>query len=173
MILRNDNGQFVEDENHAELLSNIGSVSAVVWTDLLGDHHPELVLACDPGLIRVYRNITGSLREVTAELGLGIVLVFGTASLPATSTETATWTWLLATSGQTRRMSFTASPGITWHHGDLSGGGVHEVFESYNGARPAKDLPVKSFTEVLRAIPFLRELIPRIPPMRTPPHRTF
>ena len=50
--------------------------------------------------------------------------------------------------------------GITWHHGDLSGGGVSEVFESYNGASPSKDLPVKSFTEVLRAIPFLRELYP-------------
>ena len=160
VILRNDNGQFIEDENHAELLSNIGSVSAVVWTDLLGDHHPELVLACDPGLIRVYRNIAGSLREVTAELGIGDRVGFWNSIAAGDFNGDGNMDLVAGNIGTNSAYELYGESGITWHHGDLSGGGVSEVFESYNGASPSKDLPVKSFTEVLRAIPFLRELYP-------------
>ena len=160
VILRNDNGQFVEDENHTELLSNIGSISAVVWTDLLGDHHPELVLACDPGLIRVYRNIAGSLREVTAELGLGDRIGFWNSIAAGDFNGDGKMDLVAGNIGTNSAYELYGESGITWHHGDLSGGGVNEVFESYNGASPAKDLPLKSFTEVLRAIPFLRELYP-------------
>ena len=44
---------------------------------------------------------------------------------------------------------------ITWYHGDLSGGGTHDVFEAYGSG-----LPLRNFQEVRRAIPFLQELYP-------------
>jgi hypothetical protein len=131
-----------------------------VWTDLLGDHHPELVLACDPGLIRVYRNIAGSLREVTTELGLGDRVGFWNSIAAGDFNGDGNMDLVAANIGTNSAYELYGESGITWHHGDLSGGGVHEVFESYNGASPAKDLPVRSFNEVLRAIPFLRELYP-------------
>ena len=44
---------------------------------------------------------------------------------------------------------------VTWHHGDLAGGGTHEVLESHGTG-----LPIRYFHELLRAIPFLREMYP-------------
>ena len=160
VILRNDNGLFVKDENHAELLSNVGSVSAAVWTDLQGDHHPELVLACDPGLIRVYRNNAGSLREVTAELGLGDRVGFWNSITAGDFNGDGNMDLVAGNIGTNSGYELYVKTGITWHHGDLSGGGVHEVFESYNGTSPGKVLPIRNLAEVLRAIPFLRELYP-------------
>ena len=160
MILRNDGGQFVKDDKHAALLSKAGSVSAAVWTDLLGDHHPELVLACDPGLIRVYRNIAGSLREVTAELGLGDRVGFWNSITAGDFNGDGNMDLVAGNIGTNSEYELYVKDGITWHHGDLSGGGVHEVFESYNGASPGKALPIRNLAEVLRAIPFLRELYP-------------
>ena len=160
VILRNDSGQFVKDDKHAALLSKAGSVSAAVWTDLLGDHHPELVLACDPGLIRVYRNIAGSLREVTAELGLGDRVGFWNSITAGDFNGDGNMDLVAGNIGTNSEYELYVKDGITWHHGDLSGGGVHEVFESYNGASPGKVLPIRNLAEVLRAIPFLRELYP-------------
>ena len=160
VILRNDSGQFVKDDKHAALLSKAGSVSAAVWTDLLGDHHPELVLACDPGLIRIYRNIAGSLREVTAELGLGDRVGFWNSIAAGDFNGDGNMDLVAGNIGTNSEYELYVKDGITWHHGDLSGGGVHEVFESYNGASPGKVLPIRNLAEVLRAIPFLRELYP-------------
>jgi hypothetical protein len=160
VILRNDGGQFVEDKKHAALLSNVGSVSAAVWTDLLGDHHPELVLACDPGLIRVYRNNAGSLREVTAELGLGDRVGFWNSIAAGDFDGDGTMDLVAGNIGTNSGYELYGKAGITWHHGDLSGGGVHEVFESYTGPSPAKALPIRNLGEVLRAIPFLQEIYP-------------
>jgi len=160
VILRNDSGQFVRDEKSGALLSNTGSVSAAVWTDLLGDHHPELVLACDPGLIRVYRNITGSLREVTAELGLRNYVGFWNSIAAGDFNGDGNMDLVAGNIGTNSGYEIYGNSGITWHHGDLSGGGLHDVFESYSGGSTAKTLPIRSFAEVLRAIPFLHELYP-------------
>lgn len=160
VILRNDGGQFVKDDKHAALLSKAGSVSAAVWTDLLGDHHPELVLGCDPGLIRVYRNIAGSLREVTAELGLGDRVGFWNSITAGDFNGDGKMDLIAGNIGANSEYELYGKDGITWHHGDLSGGGVHEVFESYSEANSGKLLPIRNLPESLRAIPFLRELYP-------------
>src|SRR5438552_732900 len=54
----------------SRLARGVGLVSGVVWSDLNGDGFPELILACDWGPVRVFRNQAGKLREVTAESGL-------------------------------------------------------------------------------------------------------
>ncbi|MEO8429538.1 MAG: VCBS repeat-containing protein, partial [Verrucomicrobiota bacterium] len=58
------------DVEHSRLLEKAGLVSGAVWSDLDGDGFPELILACEWGPIRVFKNQAGKLREATAESGL-------------------------------------------------------------------------------------------------------
>lgn len=54
-------GKLVLDETNTALLHDAGMVSGAVWSDLSGDGYPSLILACDWGPIRVFRNQHGSL----------------------------------------------------------------------------------------------------------------
>jgi hypothetical protein len=49
----------------------VGMVSGAVWSDLDGDGFPELILACEWGPVRIFKNAAGKLHEITTELGLG------------------------------------------------------------------------------------------------------
>ena len=155
VILRNNNGQFVRDKRHDGVLREVGTVSAALWTDLLDDNHPELVLACDPGLIRVYRNNGGSLEEATVELGLGNRVGFWNSISAGDFNGDGKMDLAAGNIGINSAYELYDGSEITWHHGDLSGGGTHDVFEAYGSG-----LPLRNFQEVRRAIPFLQELYP-------------
>jgi hypothetical protein len=68
-IFRNEGQQFVLDGANSKGLEQVGLVSGAVFSDLDGDGLPELVLACEWGPIRVFRNRAGRLEEATKELG--------------------------------------------------------------------------------------------------------
>jgi len=54
-------GTWVRDEPNTARLSDTGLVSGAVWTDLTGNGWPDLVLACEWGPIRIFRNRHGVL----------------------------------------------------------------------------------------------------------------
>ena len=72
---RQGDGQFVADEATDRALGEVGLVNGAVWSDLDGDGWPELVLACEWGPVRVFRNQQGRLEawnlpvRVTGEPG--------------------------------------------------------------------------------------------------------
>ncbi|HTI73021.1 MAG TPA: VCBS repeat-containing protein [Candidatus Limnocylindria bacterium] len=69
-VYRGDGKGFKLDVANTKLLESVGLVSGAVWGDLDGDGLPELILACEWGPIRVYKNHAGALREVTRDWGL-------------------------------------------------------------------------------------------------------
>lgn len=70
-VFRGGGGGYILDEANTSAVANAGMVSAALLCDLTGDGRPELVLACEWGLVRIYRNDSGRLREATQEWGLG------------------------------------------------------------------------------------------------------
>ena len=58
------------DVANTRALAGVGLVNGAVWSDLDGDGFPELILACEWGPVRVFKNSSGALREITAALGL-------------------------------------------------------------------------------------------------------
>ncbi len=70
MLLRYGPDGLSYDLPNSELLLNAGLVSGAVWSDLDLDGFPELVLACEWGPLRVFRNVSGKLSEITESLGL-------------------------------------------------------------------------------------------------------
>ena len=69
-IYRNVGGRLQLDEENSRVLEKVGLVNGAVWSDLDGDGYPELILACEWGPIRVFKNDHGHLHEITKELGL-------------------------------------------------------------------------------------------------------
>ncbi len=69
-IYRQDGNQWALDADNSRQLEKVGLVSGAVWSDLDGDGFPELILACEWGPVRVFKNQSGKLRDATTELGL-------------------------------------------------------------------------------------------------------
>ena len=61
LIFRGSVGKFVPDAENTRRLEQIGLVSAAVFSDLNGDGFPELILACEWGPIKIFRNDHGQL----------------------------------------------------------------------------------------------------------------
>ncbi len=69
-IYRNVGGHLQLDEENSRVLEKVGLVNGAVWSDLDGEGYPDLILACEWGPIRVFKNEHGHLHEITKELGL-------------------------------------------------------------------------------------------------------
>ena len=61
LVFRGVGGRFVPDIENTKRLAGVGLVSGAVFSDLTGDGLPELVLACEWGPVRVFRNDHGRL----------------------------------------------------------------------------------------------------------------
>ena len=68
VLLRNDGGGFRADPAHTNVFQNVGLVNSALWSDLDGDGWPELVLACEWGPVRLFKNTRGSLVNWDAPL---------------------------------------------------------------------------------------------------------
>src|SRR5439155_24763118 len=70
LIFRGQKGGLVPDEMNARAFANLGLVSAAVFSDINGDGFPDLILACEWGPVRIFRNDHGRFIEATGQLGL-------------------------------------------------------------------------------------------------------
>jgi len=60
-IFRRQPGGWVLDQRNTSALEKAGLVSGAVWSDLDGDGYAELILACEWGPIKIFRNHRGRL----------------------------------------------------------------------------------------------------------------
>ena len=60
-LFRNDAGKLTPDTANNQLLEKVGLVSGAVWSDLDGDSLPELILACEWGPVKIFKNDHGKL----------------------------------------------------------------------------------------------------------------
>jgi len=70
MLFTNAGGTWRLDAENTKVLAAVGMVSGAVWSDLDGDGLPELLLACEWGPVRVFKNGSGKLQEITSRVGL-------------------------------------------------------------------------------------------------------
>src|SRR5206468_2992532 len=61
LLFRETNGQWQIDPLNSPALARVGLVNGAVWSDITGDGLPELVLACEWGPLKIFRNEHGKL----------------------------------------------------------------------------------------------------------------
>ena len=62
-LIRNKGGKLVPDLENNRILEKVGLVSGAVFSDLDGDGQADLVLACEWGPVRIFRNQRGEFTE--------------------------------------------------------------------------------------------------------------
>ena len=158
VLLQNNDGVYSPDKTQSAAIKNLNSISGAMWTNLIGDHLPELVLACDPGPIRVFAHEGGELIDTTTRLGLSEYVGFWNSVTSGDFNGDGKLDLLCGNLGTNSRYEIHRLNGLVWYHGDISGSGMNDVFESYKVKRNSNSVPIRPRNEVLRAIPFLGEL---------------
>lgn len=161
-LLLNNDGVFEVDARNASMFSGVGLVSGSVFGDLLDeDGDPDLILACEWGPVRVYRNKDGVFREATGELGLdefkgwwnGVTLgdFDGDGKM-----DLAAGNWGRNTKYE---HSYALDRPLRIHHGDLDKNGVWDIVENHFDQTMKTWVPERGFSCSSRGIDFVK---PRI-----------
>jgi len=173
-LFRNDHGTFLPDRENNRALSTAGLVSAAVFSDLTGDGWPELVLACEWGPLRIFRNEAGALRPWDPAISWP-----DNASLSAVYPQLASvggW-WMSVTTGDfdgDGRMDIIAgnwglnapyhnrAPNGPWSifYGDFAGDGRVVLLEAYLNPDLKKVVPWRDLKLLSQDWPALRQKFP-------------
>ena len=168
LLLTNQNGKYVVRQKFEKL----GLVSGAVFSDLDGDGHPELILACEWGPIRIFRNDHGRFQPWDPPITWRTNENGSPNSQPSTFNQLTGW-WTAVTTGDfdgDGRLDILA---CNWglnssyqtsrehprkiYFGDLADRGVVDLVESYWDPAMQKEVPDRGLKTVREALPFIFE----------------
>lgn len=178
-VFRQDSGRLSHDATNAAALEDLGMVSGAVWSDLTGDGFPELILACEWGPLRVFRNERGTLRpwDVSVVISTGPDVA---SAKPSPLSRLTGW-WNGVTTGDfdgdgkldivasnwglNDGYQATAEHPLSIHYGDFAGRGVTDLIEAYFVPELSGDAPRRNLSAMTQAFPSLA--------MNSPTHQAF
>jgi hypothetical protein len=171
-LYRFDGARFQLDSTNSNALENVGMVSGAVWSDLDGDGLPELILACEWGPVKIFRNNKGNLVPWDARLTFPAAENLPAAGASATLNQLTGW-WSGITTGDLDgdgRLDIVAANWglnsdylatrerpLPLYYGDLLGRGADDLLETEWNSVTARWVPRRRLDVLGRALPFLME----------------
>ena len=155
LLLRNDQGRF----RIVGRWGDLGMVSGATFADLDGDGHPELLLACDYGPVRVIRLRGFEREDLTHSLGLESWTGRWNGIVAGDFDEDGNVDFVATNWGLNQSVSGFGRGGLHLVYGDFTGGGGVEILESYREPELGRLVPVRSYGAIATALPFIRERI--------------
>jgi hypothetical protein len=156
-LFRSEGGKFQLDEANSRALANIGLVSGAVFSDLDGDGDPDLVLACEWGPVRVFRNDGGKFIEITEESGLSKYLGWWNGVATGDFDEDGRLDIVASNWGRNTKYERFRSQPLSLYYGDLDENGTIDIVEACYDKDIGKLVPVRSKEDMARSLPFVLE----------------
>ncbi len=170
-LFRQQSGRWVKDETTGRLLDRVGLVTGALFSDLTGDGWPELVLACEWGPVRLFRNERGRF------VGWDPPLQGGPPdAAPAATLSALTGWWQGAATGDLdgdgRPDLVVANWGwntfhrpspehpLRLYYGDFDESGSLDMIEAAWDEELGREVPLRGLQTVRQALPFVAAVAP-------------
>jgi hypothetical protein len=163
MLLVNDRGRLRNDATNSAALAEVGLVNSALWSDLNDDGWPELILACEWGPLRIFKNVRGELTAWNAPL----------SALKSQSSTlnhlTGLWTGVVAADfdndgrvdlvagnwGLNGAERATVSQPLRLYYADCLRRGTLDLFEADYDGDGVEPRPARPLSELASAVPLL------------------
>ena len=159
-LFRTSGGRWELDAENTRTFAGVGLVSGAVFSDLDGDGQPDLILACEWGPVRVFRNSHGKFKEATAELGLSRFTGWWNGVATGDFDGDGRMDIVASNWGRNTRYEAHRVKPLSIYYGEFRGDGYTQIMESYFDPALKKIVPERRLDFVARAMPFLAAKFP-------------
>lgn len=157
LLLKNEQGRWVQDKKNP--LTGVGMVSGAVFSDVDLDGDPDLILACDWGPVRVYRNQAGLFQEATQALDLDRYRGWWNGVAAGDFDGDGRMDIVASNWGRnTPYESWRKSP-LRMLHGDLDDNGTPNIVECHWEEAMHKWVPNHGLDFLAAELPLLRQIV--------------
>jgi hypothetical protein len=159
-LFRNEGGTFVPDPVNSKVFDGVGLVTAAVFSDIDGDGDSDLLLACEWGPVRLFRNDRGQFTEVTEQWNLGKYTGWWNGIAIGDFDEDGRPDIIAANWGRNTKYEDQRGHPLQVYYGDLNGDGGTALIESHYDAVLQKTVPERQLGVLAKVLPFLRDHFP-------------
>ena len=135
----------------------VGLVSGAVFSDLDGDGWPELLLACEWGPVRVFRNAKGKWIEATDALGLGKFKGWWNSVTTGDFDGDGRMDIVAGNWGRNTKYQRHLAQPLRVYYGDWDGDGLVKLVEAHFAAELGKVVPWRHWDSLSVGLPFVKE----------------
>jgi hypothetical protein len=155
LLLRNEGGRLVVSHRWEKL----GLISGAVFSDIDLDGDPDVVLACDWGPIRVFRNDQGVFAETTRELGLANLKGWWTGIATGDFDNDGRPDIIAGNWGLNSQFKASPENPRKLYYADIDADGILDLIEAIYDPTLKAEVPGRGLKPISFALPWLKEQI--------------
>jgi len=164
-VFRREDSGLVADAENNRALESVGLVSGAVWSDLDLDGYAELVLACEWGPVRIFKNERGRLHDATTAFGLAQYTGWWNGVAAGDFDEDGRLDIVASNWGLNTGYQASDDHPLRLHYGRIGEKGPEHLIEAYYASDLKAVAPRRTLDALSQAFPMLSE--------RFPTHRSF
>ncbi|MFM1941104.1 MAG: hypothetical protein RI897_86 [Verrucomicrobiota bacterium] len=156
-IYRRNGNQWEADTGNNRILAEAGIVNGALWSDVAGDTHPELILACEWGPVRVYQMRGSLLQEITVPLGMAAHIGWWRSVATADLNDDGKLDIVAGNWGLNSPFHANPARPVRLLYGDWMGADRYELLETDYIPGSNDLIPTRDFNSLVPSLPFLYE----------------
>ncbi len=145
------------DTENTKALEKVGLVNGAVFSDIDGDGDADLILTCEWGPVRLFRNEQGKLHEITEAVGLGKYRGWWNGVCTGDFNGDGRPDIVACNWGRNTKYENVRGHPLRLYFGNLLGRGATDILESHYDELMRSWVPWQPLRTAAAALPFLNE----------------